>query len=261
MRAFAEAWPAFVQQPDEQIKNPNHKPTIGVLLCKTPNETVIKYALKNINSPLGVADYELTNALPKQLKGDMPSIEELELELDREIKTTLNPLEEKRVKLRDILGRLKGEEIKKSKEAKDVLYLFEKVLLPVRERLSELMRTELELFAKQNIEFQINQFSSSAFSSVDIQTKLNNKENVYMLGLRLYLNGFKPAGTKSFNISSELEIELKEYKYEIKINRTKNIWPEQLYHYNWSDKEIQQLAETWSEEIMDEITKHLEVIV
>jgi hypothetical protein len=251
----------YINSVDEQIKNPNHDPTIGVLLCKTPNETVIKYALKNINSPLGVADYELTNALPKQLKGDMPTIEELELELDREINTILNPLEEKRARLRDILGRMNGEEIKKSKEAKDVLYIFDKVLLPIRQKLCELMQTELELFAKQSMEIKINQFSSGAFSSIDIESKLNNNENVYILGLSLYLNGFKPAGTKSFNISSELEIELKDYKYEIKVNRTKKIWAEQLYHYNWSDKEIQQLAETWSEEIMDEITKCLEVIV
>jgi predicted nuclease of restriction endonuclease-like (RecB) superfamily len=251
----------YINSIDEQIKGPNHEPTIGILLCRTPNETVIKYALKNINSPLGVADYELTNALPKQLKGDMPSIEEFEHELEREINAMFKPLDEKKARLKDILSKLKGEEIKKSKEAKDVLYLFENVLLPVREKLFELLQTELELFAKKSIELQMNQFSSSAFSSVDIESKLNNNENIHALGLRLHLNGFKPAGTKAFNISSEFEIELREYKYELKIDRIKSIWPEQLYHYKWSETEIQQLTEKWSEEIMDAITRSLEYIV
>src|SRR5690606_26283696 len=43
----------YVNAIDEQIKGEQDQPTIGVLLCKTPNETVIKYALKGISSPLG----------------------------------------------------------------------------------------------------------------------------------------------------------------------------------------------------------------
>lgn len=64
----------YVNAIDEQIKGKLDNPTIGVLLCKTPNETVVKYSLKGIESPLGVADYQL----PKKLKSDMPTIEELE---------------------------------------------------------------------------------------------------------------------------------------------------------------------------------------
>ena len=69
---------------DEQIKGKEDNPTIGVLLCKTPNDTMVKYALKGIDTPIGVAEYEFTTALPKQLKGEMPTIEELEQELEKE---------------------------------------------------------------------------------------------------------------------------------------------------------------------------------
>lgn len=69
----------YVNAIDEQIKSERDNPTIGVLLCKTPNETVIKYSLKGINSPLGVADYQL----PKKLKSDMPTIEELESAIEK----------------------------------------------------------------------------------------------------------------------------------------------------------------------------------
>ena len=48
------------------------------MFCKTPNQMVIKYALRNIGSPIGVADYELRKSLPKKLAKQMPTIEELE---------------------------------------------------------------------------------------------------------------------------------------------------------------------------------------
>lgn len=74
----------YINTVDEQIKGKADAPTIGVLLCKTPNDTVIKYALKGINTPMGIAEYEFTNALPKQLKAEMPTVEELEAELEKE---------------------------------------------------------------------------------------------------------------------------------------------------------------------------------
>lgn len=64
-----------------QIKHPTDQPSIGILLCKTPNKVVVEYALENIRGPLGVAEYQIMDAMPENLKGDLPSIEELEKEL------------------------------------------------------------------------------------------------------------------------------------------------------------------------------------
>ena len=75
----------YINTVDEQVKSDFDKPTIGVLLCKTPNETVVKYSLKGIKKPIGVADYEFANALPKNLKSELPSIEELEAILNKEL--------------------------------------------------------------------------------------------------------------------------------------------------------------------------------
>lgn len=74
----------YINTVDEQIKGKTDSSTIGVLLCKTPNDTVIKYALKGINTPIGIAGYEFTNALPKKLEAEMPTVEELEAELEKE---------------------------------------------------------------------------------------------------------------------------------------------------------------------------------
>ncbi|HEX6426318.1 MAG TPA: PDDEXK nuclease domain-containing protein, partial [Niastella sp.] len=100
----------YVNIIDAQIKMPVHNSTIGVILCKTPNDIVVKYSLQGIQTPLGVAEYEL---MPTQLKAEMPTIEELEQEMEREMETMQRPSDEKKNKLKDILAKIKGEEIKK----------------------------------------------------------------------------------------------------------------------------------------------------
>ena len=86
----------YINTVNEKVKGKNHKPTIGVLLCKTPNETVVKYSLAAIDQPIGVADYKLAKALPKDIKGEMPTMEELEKELDEEYLELKGQLTKKR---------------------------------------------------------------------------------------------------------------------------------------------------------------------
>ncbi len=68
------------------LRHPADKPTIGLLLCKSKNELVVEYALRGFNSPMGVAQWkeQLTETLPEDLKGSLPSIEEIEAELGQE---------------------------------------------------------------------------------------------------------------------------------------------------------------------------------
>jgi len=65
---------------DAQLKAPDDRPTIGLLLCKTQNRLVAEYALSGIEKPIGVAEYQLVRALPEPLDTCLPSIEEIEAE-------------------------------------------------------------------------------------------------------------------------------------------------------------------------------------
>lgn len=67
---------------DRQVKAPDDKPTIGLLLCKTQDRLVAEYALSGIEKPIGVAEYQLVRALPENLATNLPTVEELESELD-----------------------------------------------------------------------------------------------------------------------------------------------------------------------------------
>jgi predicted nuclease of restriction endonuclease-like (RecB) superfamily len=102
----------YINTIDAQIKGAIDAPTIGVLLCKTPNETVVKYALKGVATPMGVAQYEFTKALPKQLKGEMPSVKELQDQLDATSALLQKPIDEKKNKLKSILDKIKNDEIR-----------------------------------------------------------------------------------------------------------------------------------------------------
>lgn len=70
---------------DERLKHETDQPTIGLILCQTKDRIIAEYALRDIHKPLGVSDYELTRSLPKKLKSSLPTIEEIEAELQSEL--------------------------------------------------------------------------------------------------------------------------------------------------------------------------------
>lgn len=67
---------------DDFYKTPEDNPTIGLLLCKSRNKFEAEYALKGIEKPIGISEYQLTRAIPEKLKLNLPSIEEIEAELN-----------------------------------------------------------------------------------------------------------------------------------------------------------------------------------
>ena len=60
--------------------------TIGLLLCKSKDCIKAEYALRDIQKPIGISDYELGQALPSDFRGSLPSIEEIEKELESDSK-------------------------------------------------------------------------------------------------------------------------------------------------------------------------------
>ncbi len=67
---------------NDKLRTAEENKTIGLMLCKGKNKVIADYALAGINQPIGVADYKLTKAIPKNLKSTLPSIADLERELN-----------------------------------------------------------------------------------------------------------------------------------------------------------------------------------
>lgn len=66
---------------DDLLKHQTDQPTIGLILCQTKDRILAEYALRDVHKPIGISEYELTRALPENLKSSLPSIEEIEAEL------------------------------------------------------------------------------------------------------------------------------------------------------------------------------------
>jgi hypothetical protein len=68
----------YVAAVDDLLRHPDDQPTIGLILCRSKSKTTVEYALRNVSTPIGVS----THRLPEQFKSTLPSIEELEQELE-----------------------------------------------------------------------------------------------------------------------------------------------------------------------------------
>ncbi len=68
----------YINAIDKQLCKKGDAPTIGILRCKSKDKWVAEYALNGINNPMGVSEHPLTQALPDELQGNLPSIALLE---------------------------------------------------------------------------------------------------------------------------------------------------------------------------------------
>jgi hypothetical protein len=72
----------YISAVDSQIKAKEDKPTIGLLICKSKKETIVEYSLRDVRKPIGISQYQVTKSLPANFKSSLPSIEEIEAELE-----------------------------------------------------------------------------------------------------------------------------------------------------------------------------------
>ena len=71
----------YLSAVDDLVRHPTDQPTLGILLCKSKNKTIVEYALRDLSKPLGIAEYRLAEALPDTLQSTLPTIAALEAEL------------------------------------------------------------------------------------------------------------------------------------------------------------------------------------
>jgi predicted nuclease of restriction endonuclease-like (RecB) superfamily len=73
----------YLSAVDSQMRHPTDQPSIGLVLCKTKDSIEAEYALRDIQKPIGISEYLLTQALPKELESELPTVEQLENQLNR----------------------------------------------------------------------------------------------------------------------------------------------------------------------------------
>lgn len=73
---------------DDVLKHSSDNPSIGLILCKTKNNVLAEYTLRDMTKPIGLAEYRIDEAIPEHIKTELPTIEELEAELSKDLKIT-----------------------------------------------------------------------------------------------------------------------------------------------------------------------------
>jgi predicted nuclease of restriction endonuclease-like (RecB) superfamily len=74
----------YLSAVDDLLKSPQDNPSIGLILCASKDNVIAEYALRDVNKPIGIAEWqaELVKSLPKELQAELPTIEQLEAELE-----------------------------------------------------------------------------------------------------------------------------------------------------------------------------------
>jgi hypothetical protein len=72
----------YLSAVDSQLKKAEDNPSIGILLCRKKNKIEAEYALRDINKPIGISEFKLTDIIPEDIKASLPSIEEIENEVN-----------------------------------------------------------------------------------------------------------------------------------------------------------------------------------
>ena len=68
----------YLSAVDDIVKNEQDNPSIGLLLCKSKNNVVAEYSLRDMSKPIGVSEYKITSQLPKTLEKQLPSVEDIQ---------------------------------------------------------------------------------------------------------------------------------------------------------------------------------------
>jgi predicted nuclease of restriction endonuclease-like (RecB) superfamily len=79
---FAGKMNFYLSALDDRYRHQHDEPSIGIILCKARNEITVEYALRDSRKPIGVSEYRLTKALPKELEAALPTVKQLQEELE-----------------------------------------------------------------------------------------------------------------------------------------------------------------------------------
>lgn len=241
---------------DDTLKGRHDEPSIGLILCKTKNKIIAEYALRDTSKPIGIAEYKIAERLPEDIKGKLPSIEEIEQKLDKELQEQQNPID---ARLKAIKEKLKGiatDEIKTPITYPILLSLFTYGLKPLYQQIIEKMSVFDDEFHDKM--FTWSSTNKSIVNLEQLEEFWNNEEElrkVHMVSFTYTLHGFKKAGTENYGKTLQLDFEIQNYWYGFTLANHNNRQPflKKLYHQQITKEDIQQIVDLMMTKIMDEI--------
>jgi predicted nuclease of restriction endonuclease-like (RecB) superfamily len=252
----------YLNLADEHLKQKDDEKSIGLILCKTKDGLVVEYALRDSTKPIGIAEYKINELLPENIRGELPSIEELEAEMEKEYEELKSPAQKRFDALKEKLAALKGNEIKQTATTEVLFEIFDKSLLPLYTALLAKMEDFNEMFVSHNYHWQGR---NKIEKLEDLAAEWKNEdylksETEFYFSYRL--NGLKKAGTKAFSEGFQFNYKIETYWYGFRLINYNDGLPliKKLYGEQLAPQEIEELVDIVYMEMINEIENNIQRI-
>lgn len=249
----------YVTTVDKQLTGPDHKPAVGLLLCKTPNKTVVQYSLTGIDSPIGVSEYELSKAIPEVLKREILSVEELEAEIDKEYEELMSPSEKRLEGLKQKIAALHIEPMQTASSFSVLCELFDKSLHLLYEQLIRRLKDFNELFLDFSYSWQeLPEVNGLENLGPQWRTEHYLKNRAHH-NFQYRLIGFKAGGpSNAYDIYSQLTVITDPHSYSINLtNYRDNPIIQRFYHQQLTKENIKQICDKVCDMVLEQLDRRL----
>jgi predicted nuclease of restriction endonuclease-like (RecB) superfamily len=241
---------------DDSLKGMYDERSIGLILCKTKDKVIAEYALRDTIKPIGISEYKITEALPDNIKGELPSIEELEQKMDEELIESSNPIDARLKAVKEKLKNITNEEIQTPVSFSILSALYQQDLRPLYLSIIEKFTDFNELFHDYRCEWyhgnnhidSLKQLDGIWSDEIELQ-----KSNEILFDYRLF--GFRKAGTENYSAQVQLRFEINTYWYGFSIvnNNDRQPFLKKLYHQGLDDENKQHIIDRITNNMLDQI--------
>lgn len=248
---------------DDTLKGRYDESSIGLILCKTKNKIVAEYALRDTNKPIGIAEYKIGAILPEDIKGELPSIEEIEQKLDKELQEQQHPIDARLKAIKEKLKGIKGDEIQTPSTYTILYNLYTNGLKPLYKELIEKLAIFEEDFHSKVFSWHCPNKSITTFEQLDeFWSSEENLKAARQVDFNYALHGFKKAGTENISEHISVSFVMDVYWYGFILINHNNQQPflKKLYHQPITADDKKQVIELVMTKIMDGIDWNLERI-
>lgn len=245
----------YLSLADDQLRGEFDEPAIGIILCKTKNKTIAEYALRDSSKPIGIAEYKIAEQLPEDIKGELPSIEELESEIDKSYEELKSPQKTRLEELKQKLSRIGSKPIEQAFTMDAWITIFDNSLIPLfthiliqLEPYGELYLHKDYFWSGDNNITQLEKVADTWKSEAFIRT---NK----IIYFRYNFRALKQSGTDAWDDMIELQVFLDTYSYNISLRMNQH---EGVLKKLYTDMLTQDEMETITNQMCDMANQRIE---
>lgn len=248
---------------DDTLKGELDEPSIGLILCKTNNKIVAEYALRDTSKPIGIAEYKIAEKLPEDIKGELPSIAEIEQRMDEELKENKHPIDARLEAIKNKLRSIEGDSIQTQANFSILQKIYFEGLKPLYAELISKMLGFEEDFLSHKFNWSCTKKHFNDINQLDEFWKNEADLNaVKELNFEFVLHGLRKAGTenRSAYIGLNFIIDTYWYGFVLVNHNNQNPFLKKLYHQPLTQADKETVIDTVLTKLMDEIDWNIERI-